>query len=51
MIMGNKELLMKQIEQEREKLNNLLAGGIPIDDVLSQSRIVDQLIEQYMDCI
>jgi hypothetical protein len=51
MNMCKKELLMKQIEKEREKLNSLLAGGISVDDVLTQSQIVDQLIEQYMDCI
>lgn len=47
--MTNKELLMKQIEEEREKLNCLLAGGARVEDAYHQSLLVDRLIEEYMD--
>jgi hypothetical protein len=48
--MCNKELLMKQIEKEREKLDSLLAGGADMETAYHQSRALDALIEQYMDC-
>lgn len=48
--MSQKELLMKHIEEERTKLNHLLAGGGKVEDVYLQSLVLDELIEQYMDC-
>lgn len=48
-IMNQKELLRNQIEEEREKLNALLAGGTCIEDAYGQSLVVDQLIERYMN--
>lgn len=51
MNMTSKELLMKRIEEEREKLNCMLAGGSRVEEAYHQSLVVDRLIEQYMDCI
>lgn len=48
--MEQKELLKRKIEEEREKLNRLLAGGGRMEDVYEQSLIVDRLVEQYTDC-
>lgn len=48
--MSQKELLMKHIEEERVKLNNLLACGGRVEDAYLQSLVLDSLIEQYMDC-
>lgn len=47
--MTSKELLMKRIEEEREKLNCLVAGGSKVEEAYRQSLVVDHLIEQYMD--
>lgn len=48
--MTEKELLRKSIEEERKKLNCLVAGGGKVEDAYAQSLIVDRLLEQYMDC-
>ena len=48
--MTKKELLRKRIEEERQKLNHLLADGSKVEETYAQSLIVDQLLEQYMDC-
>lgn len=48
--MTKKELLRKNIEMEREKLNSILAGGGKVEDAYTQSLVVDRLLEQYMDC-
>ena len=45
--MQQKEVLMDQIEEEREKLNLLLDGDEISETAYGQSLIVDQLIEQY----
>ena len=50
MTMTKKELLRKNIEMEREKLNSILAGGGKVEDAYTQSLVVDHLLEQYMDC-
>lgn len=47
--MDQKELLRAKIEEERKKLNDLLAGGIQTAEAYEQSRVVDKLIEQYME--
>ena len=47
--MNPKEQLKRKIEEEREKLNRLLAGGDQVEDAYEQSRVVDRLIEQYME--
>ena len=47
--MQQKEVLMDQIEAEREKLNLLLDGDEISETAYGQSLIVDQLIEQYID--
>ena len=46
--MQQKEVLMDQIEEEREKLNLLLDGDVISETAYGQSLIVDQLIEQYI---
>ena len=46
--MQQKEVLMDQIEAEREKLNLLLDGDEISETVYWQSMIVDQLIERYI---
>lgn len=46
--MQQKEVLMDQIEAEREKLNLLLDGDEISETAYWQSLIVDQLIEQYI---
>ena len=48
--MNQKEQLRNQIEEERRKLNFMVAGGGKVGDVYRQSLILDRLIEQYMDC-
>lgn len=47
--MSKKELLKKNIEEERIKLNCLASGG-KWEDLYAQSLVVDRLIEQYMEC-
>ncbi len=47
--MNPKEQLKRRIEEEREKLNRLLAGGERVEDAYEQSRVVDELIERYME--
>lgn len=46
--MSQKELLKCRIEEERKKLNLLVAGGIS-SLIYAQSLILDQLIAQYMN--
>ncbi len=48
--MNQKEQLMQRIEEERKKLNALLESGVTVGDAYEQSRTLDRLIEQYMDC-
>lgn len=48
--MSQKELLRKHIEEERIKLNGMIAGGAKVEETYRQSLVVDQLLEQYMDC-
>lgn len=48
--MSQKELLRKHIEEERIKLNGMIAGGAKVEETYQQSLVVDQLLEQYMDC-
>ncbi len=48
--MNQKEQLKERIEGERKKLNELLASGDRVEDAYEQSRAVDRLIEQYLDC-
>lgn len=47
--MDPKEQLKRKIEEEREKLNQLLSGGGRVEDAYEQSLVVDRLIEQYME--
>lgn len=47
--MRNKEQLRKQIEDERRKLNSLLADSSTAEAVYAQSLVVDELLEQYME--
>lgn len=47
--MTKKEILRKNIEEERQKLNCLLTEGNKTE-AYAQSLIVDRLLEQYMDC-
>ncbi len=49
--MNQKELLKKWIEEERSKLNKLVAGGGSVEETYRQSLVVDRLLEQYMDCL
>ena len=49
-IMNQKEQLKNQIEEERRKLDCMIADGGKVRDVYRQSLFVDQLIERYMDC-
>lgn len=46
--MSQKELLKCKIEEERKKLNLLVAQGSDVK-AYAQSLILDRLIEQYMD--
>lgn len=48
--MNQKEQLKNQIEEERRKLDCMIADGGKVGDVYRQSLFVDQLIERYMDC-
>ena len=47
--MNPKEQLQRRIEEERDKLNKLLESGARVEDAYEQSRVVDELIEQYME--
>lgn len=47
--MNQKEQLRKRIEEERKKLNLLLARGRGSEDAYTQSLVVDRLIEKYME--
>ena len=47
--MNSKEQLQRRIEEEREKLNKLLESGAKVEEAYGQSRVVDELIEQYME--
>ncbi len=47
--MNQREQLQRKIEEEREKLNELLASGGLVEEVYEQSRVIDELIEQYME--
>ena len=48
--MSLREQLKNRIEEERVKLNVMIAGGGKVGDIYHQSLVLDQLIEQYMDC-
>ena len=48
--MQQKEVLMDQIEEEREKLNLLLDGDEISETAYGQSLIVDQLMSSISDC-
>ena len=48
--MNQREQLKKKIEEERKKLNDLFESGGKVGEAYEQSRTVDRLIEQYMDC-
>ena len=48
-MMNQKEHLIKRIEEEREKLNAMLASGSSVEETYGQSLVVDRLIEEYMD--
>ena len=45
--MDKKKELRTQIEKERDYLNRLVREGAKEEQVVSQSRRVDQLIDQY----
>lgn len=47
--MSQKEILKHQIEEERGRLNGLLAEGKNMEEVYEQSLILDRLIEEYMN--
>ncbi len=47
--MKQKELLRSQIEEERRKLDDMLACGTTVEEAYGQSLVVDTLIEQYME--
>jgi methanogenic corrinoid protein MtbC1 len=47
--MSQKEQLRNQIEEERERLNAMLAGGAQVEETYRQSLVVDALIEEYMN--
>lgn len=47
--MSQKELLKCKIEEERKKLNLLVAQGRNIAEAYAQSLVLDRLIEQYMN--
>lgn len=48
--MSQRELLRKNIEEERSKLNDLIASGASVEETYHQSLLVDRLLEQYLDC-
>lgn len=48
--MNQRELLRKSIEEERSRLNDLIASGAKVEETYQQSLLVDQLLEQYLDC-
>lgn len=45
--MTQKELLINQIEKERDVLNGLVAGR-KVEEAYRQSLVLDRLLEQYM---
>lgn len=47
--MTQKERLIKQIEQERTRLDLLIGSGGKVEEVYRQSLIVDRLVEQYLE--
>ncbi|MCD8103591.1 MAG: Spo0E family sporulation regulatory protein-aspartic acid phosphatase [Lachnospiraceae bacterium] len=47
--MTKKEQLIKQIEQERKRLNFLIGNGERTEKIYQQSQVVDRLIEQYIE--
>lgn len=49
-MMNEKEMLKKTIEEERAKLNYLVAEGLSSEDVYKQALVMDRLMELYMDC-
>lgn len=48
--MTKKERIRDQIEEERKKLNSLVAEKSRAEEIYAQSLLVDRLLEQYMDC-
>lgn len=48
--MNLKEQLKKRIEEERVKLNVLVASGGKVEETYRQSLMIDRLLEQYMEC-
>lgn len=48
--MNQRELLRKSIEEERCRLNELITSGAKVEETYQQSLLVDQLLEQYLDC-
>lgn len=48
--MTKKELLRKNIEEERQKLNTMVENGGKVEEAYAQSLVVDRLLEQYLDC-
>jgi len=48
--MSRKEQIRERMEEEREKLNQMAAGGGNVEETYRQSIIVDRLIERYLDC-
>ena len=45
----DKAELMRQLEQERKKLNKSIASGLDSEECLEASRRVDEILEQLMD--
>ena len=48
--MTKKELIRKNIEEERQKLNTMVANGGKVEEAYAQRLVVDRLLEQYLDC-
>ena len=48
-ITRDKAELMRQLEQERKKLNKSIALGLDSEECLEASRRVDEILEQLMD--
>lgn len=46
---GDKAKLMRQLEQERKKLNKNIAFGPGSEECLEASRRVDAILEKLMD--
>lgn len=45
----DKAELRRLLEEERKKLNDSLAGGLPPEKCLEISQRLDKLIEQYIE--